>query len=95
LYLLPVDQQPLADRKDILAYQSEPLAERIEVIGNPVVELYAESSAPDTDWFVTLIDVAPDGLARNVSMGVVRARYRNGFEKGELMKPVRFFTTVH
>ena len=81
------DQRPLADRQDILVYQSEPLSERIEVTGNPVVELYAASSAPDTDWFVRLIDVAPDGLARDVSMGLVRARYREGLDKPKLLTP--------
>jgi len=60
----PAGQRPLANRQDILVYQTEPLTERVEVTGNPVVELYAASSAPDTDWFVRLIDVAPDGLAR-------------------------------
>lgn len=73
---MPIDQRPLADRNDILVYQSEQLSERFEVTGNPIVELYASSSAPDTDWFVRLIDVAPTGLARNVSCGAIRARYR-------------------
>jgi len=81
------DQRPLAGRRDILAYQSEPLEERIEVTGNPVVELYAASSTPDTDWFVRLVDVAPDGLSRDVSLGLVRARYRNGLDKPELIAP--------
>jgi len=63
------------------------LTERIEVTGNPVVELYAASSAPDTDWFVRLIDVAPDGLARDVSLGLVRARYREGLDKPKLLTP--------
>jgi len=85
-FLFPNDQRPLADRKDILVYQSEPFTERVEVTGNPVVEFYAASSAPDTDWFVRLIDVAPDGLARNVSDGVVRARYRNGFDEPKFLK---------
>ncbi|MGE5279369.1 MAG: CocE/NonD family hydrolase, partial [Deltaproteobacteria bacterium] len=84
---IPIDQRSLADRKDILVYQTEALEERLEVTGNPVVELYASSEAPDTDWFVRLIDVAPDGLARNVSFGMVRVRYRNGFEKSELVRP--------
>ena len=81
------DQGPLAKRQDILVYQTESLTERIEVTGNPVVELYAASSVPDTDWFVRLIDVAPDGLARDVSMGMVRARYRHGLDKPKLLKP--------
>lgn len=84
---MPTDQRPLANRQDILVYETAPLTERIEVTGNPVVELYAASSAPDTDWFVRLSDVAPDGLVRDVSNGMVRARYRYGFEKPELIKP--------
>ena len=84
--MLPADQRPLAGRQDILVYQTGPLNERLEVTGFPVIELYAESSAPDTDWFVKLIDVSPDGLALDVSTGVLRARYRNGLGKPELIK---------
>jgi len=87
LFVIPTDQRPLADRRDILVYQTEPLTERIEVTGNPTVELYASSSAPDTDFFVRLIDVAPDGMARDVSLGMVRARYRHGLTKPELIEP--------
>jgi predicted acyl esterase len=81
--------RPLATRQDILVYQTEPLAEALEVTGNPEVELYAASSAPDTDLYVRLIDVAPDGLARDVSMGMVRARYRQSLEKPALLEPGR------
>jgi len=84
---IPTDRRPLADRKDILVYETEPLTERIEVTGNPTVELHAASSAPDTDWYAWLIDVAPDGLAREVSVGKVRARYRDGFDTPKLIKP--------
>jgi hypothetical protein len=87
LFQIPTDQRPLAKRKDILVYQTEPLDERIEVTGNPVVELHAASSAPDTDFFARLIDVAPDGIERDVSLGMVRARYRNGLDKPGLITP--------
>ena len=87
LYVIPTDQRPLADRSDILVYQSKPLPERIEVTGNPRVELFASSSAPDTDFFVRLIDVSPDGMARDVSLGMVRARYRNGLDRPSLIEP--------
>ncbi len=87
LQVCPTDQRPHAKREDILVYQSEPLKERMEVTGNPRVELYAASSARDTDFFVRLIDVAPDGMARDVSLGMVRARYRNGLDKPELIEP--------
>jgi putative CocE/NonD family hydrolase len=81
------DQRSLDTREDILVYQTEPLSERLEVTGNPVVELYAASSAPDTDWFVRLIDVHPDGLARDVCMGMIWARYRHNLVKPELLTP--------
>jgi putative CocE/NonD family hydrolase len=84
-----VDQRPLAKRQDILVYQTDPLKEPLEVTGHPEVELYASSSAPDTDFFVRLIDVAPDGLARDVAAGMVRARYRHSLEKPEFLEPGR------
>ena len=87
LQVRPTDQRPLSDRQDILVYQSEPLTERFEMTGNATVELYASSSAPDTDFFARLIDVAPDGMARDVALGMVRARYRNGLDRPELIQP--------
>jgi putative CocE/NonD family hydrolase len=86
LFTIPSDQRALAKRKDILVYQTEPLEERIEVTGNPIVELFAASTAPDTDFFVRLIDVAPNGMARDVSLGMVRARYRNSLAKPKLLQ---------
>ena len=84
---IPTDQRPLAKRQDILVYQSPPVAERIEVTGNPSLELTASSSAPDTDFFARLIDVSPDGLARDVSTGLVRTRYRDGVDRPSLVPP--------
>lgn len=92
------DQRPLASRTDILVYQSEPLIERFEVTGRPEVELYAASSAPDTDFLARLIDVAPDGLAREVSLGLVRARYRKALDKPSLITPgsvIRYTITMN
>lgn len=87
LFTVAADQKPLAHRQDILVYQTEPLQAPLEVTGNPELRLYASSSAPDTDFFARLIDVAPDGLARDVSMGMVRARYRDSLDKPKLLKP--------
>ncbi|MEW6305202.1 MAG: CocE/NonD family hydrolase [Verrucomicrobiota bacterium] len=87
LFTLPADQKPLAQRRDILVYQTGPLPEALEVTGYPEVTLYAASSAPDTDFFARLIDVAPDGSNRDIAMGMVRARYRDSLEKPKLLKP--------
>src|SRR5262249_28281646 len=87
LYTIPTDQRPLKSRQDILVYQTEPLDADLEVTGNPEFELFAASSAPDTDFFARLIDVAPDGQARDVALGMVRSRYRNGVSSPELLTP--------
>ena len=49
--------------------------------------LYAASSAKDTDFTAKLMDVAPDGNARLLSDGVVRARFRNGLDNPESIEP--------
>lgn len=86
-YAICADQNRNASRKDILVYQGEPLKQAIEVTGYPTLELFASSSAPDTDWIVKLVDVAPDGRARDVSTGILRARYREGLEKAKFLTP--------
>ena len=48
------------------------------------LELFAKSSAVDTDFTAKLVDVAPDGFAQNLTEGIIRARYRNSQEKAGL-----------
>lgn len=86
-FTVPADQAPLAKRRDILVYQSAPLKQALEVTGYPEVNLFLSSSAPDTDFFARLIDVAPDGVARDITMGMVRARRRHGLDQDDLLKP--------
>ena len=75
------DQAPLADRHDILVYRTEPLAGDVVVVGKPEMRIWFASDRPDTDVFVRLIEESADGVAINVSQGVVRARYREGFDR--------------
>ena len=86
-FTIPADQRPLAHREDILVYQTEPLTQPLEVTGYPEVVLFVACSTPDTDFFARLIDVSPDGLARDVTMGMVRARYRHGLDRKALLTP--------
>jgi putative CocE/NonD family hydrolase len=58
----------------------------LEVTGPLELVLYASSSARDTDFTGKLVDVYPDGTAYNVQEGILRARYREGFEKKVWMK---------
>ncbi len=81
------DQRALEKRSDVLVYTSAPLPEPLEVTGPVSAELYISSSAPDTDFTLKLVDVAPDGTALGITDGIVRVRYRNGVPEGELLKP--------
>jgi putative CocE/NonD family hydrolase len=51
------------------------------------VNLYASSSAPDTDFTAKLVDVEPDGYCANIADGIIRARYRNGCDREEFLEP--------
>ena len=83
----PRDQSPLDGRNDVLVYQTPPLDQDIEVTGPVLLKLWASSSAPDTDFTAKLIDVRPDGLAVNLTYGIVRARYRDGYDNPSLIEP--------
>ncbi len=71
----PVDRRAIEARDDVLVYTSEPLDREVEVTGPVTVTLHAATSAPDTDWTATLVDVLPDGRAFNLCDGIVRASH--------------------
>jgi putative CocE/NonD family hydrolase len=79
------DQSEVELREDVLVYTSAPLEKGLEVTGRLEAVLYVSSSAQDTDFTVKLVDVLPDGKAYNIEEGILRARYRDGFDKKVLM----------
>ena len=83
----PSDPTETEERADVLVYTSAPLPEDLEVTGWVELVLWISSSAPDTDFTGKLIDVAPDGSARTLTDGILRARYRNGPSAPELLTP--------
>ncbi len=83
----PIDQRILDGRRDIVRFTTAALAESLEVIGASTLVLYASTDAIDTDWHVKLIDVYPDGRAINVATGMVRARWRDGFDAPRFVRP--------
>ncbi|WP_343521118.1 CocE/NonD family hydrolase [Sphingomonas sp.] len=86
------DQRGVEIRNDVLVYSSEPLDAPIEVSGFVDAVLSVSSSAPDTDFAVKLVDVAPDGTAWIIGDTIFRARYRDGFDKPAMMKPGETYT---
>jgi putative CocE/NonD family hydrolase len=87
----PYDQAPLDGRDDVLRFTSSPFTEKTEITGPIRAEIYAASSAVDTDFMVKLNVVKPNGVAFNLVDGVIRARYRDGFEAPSLIEPGKIY----
>lgn len=75
------DQHQMETRHDILVYTTEPFKDGVEMTGQIETTLYVSSDAKDTDFTVKVIDVYPDGRAYNLDETILRARYREGFDK--------------
>jgi putative CocE/NonD family hydrolase len=83
------DQRTVADRTDVLTYQSPVLTAPVRLGGAPIADLFAATTGTDADWVVKLIDVFPDetpdqpemgGYELSISMDIFRGRYRESFE---------------
>ena len=81
------DQRQIEKRDDVLVYTTSPLEEDLVVVGPVQVELWATSSANDTDFTAKLVDVHVDGYAQNVSEGIIRARYRDSRKQQSWITP--------
>ena len=83
----PRDRRPVERRDDVLVYTTPLLERDLEVTGPVTLTLYAASSAPDTDFTATLVDVHPNGAAIHLCEGIVRARFRDSFEAPAPIEP--------
>lgn len=83
----PRDQRSLESRPDVLLFTSDVLAEPVEVTGRITARLFVSSDCPDTDFTVKLTDVYPDGRSMLVTDGIIRARFRESFEKEKFLMP--------
>ena len=66
---------------DVLVYSSDPLPSDTEVTGPTTVDLWALSSAVDTDFTAKLIVVKPDGGAINLNNGILRTAFRDSLSE--------------
>jgi putative CocE/NonD family hydrolase len=72
---------------DRLYYHSAPLTEGLDVAGFVELDLWLELDVPDTDLGVTLSEVRPDGTVIPLGSDMMRARFRNGTGRAELVRP--------
>lgn len=89
--------RPLRSRDDVVVFQTEPLAEDMEVIGPIKVTLYASSNRTDTDFTAKLVDVYPPsddwpaGFDLNVTDAIIRGRYRATRDHAVMLQPGRVY----
>lgn len=81
------DQRAVEQRMDVLVFKTAPLEQDVEVTGPVKLTLWAATSAPDTDFTAKLVDIYPDGYARNLTDGIIRARYRQGTDRPRPITP--------
>jgi putative CocE/NonD family hydrolase len=72
------DQRSVEARPDVLVFKSEPLERDLEVTGPVILHLWAATTAADTDFTAKLVDMDSDGNTRNLTDGIIRARFRAG-----------------
>lgn len=87
----PFDQKPTEDRQDVLVYTSDTLERDVEVTGRPEVNLSFSTDVTDTDFFVRLMDVRPDGKSIVIGEGALRTRFRNSLERPRLLRPNKVY----
>jgi uncharacterized protein len=95
------DQREASGRTDVLTYTSDVLKEPVHIMGQPVANLVASTSGTDSDWVVKLIDVYPDEVAGQptlggyqlaIAMDIFRGRYREGYASPKAIEPDRPLT---
>jgi putative CocE/NonD family hydrolase len=84
------DYRDLAERQDVLTFDSTPLERDTEVTGPIRAQIYLACDCRDTDLWVRLLDIAPDGTALNLmspGLDVLRASYRDLKKRRQLLAP--------
>ena len=85
---VPMDRREVEQRTRRARLHARRRSRRtLEVTGPLAVTLWVTSDARDTDFTGTLVDVFPDGTARALGDGILRARYRDGKTSAKLLTP--------
>ena len=95
---MPVrDNRPLEARRDVLTFTGAPLDTDVDALGPVRADIRLRSSRDDTDVFVRVCDVQPDGTSLNVCDALVRLTYGQPPRDGDGVAAVRFelWPTAH
>ncbi len=82
---MAADQTFASERKDVVFYESDTLANDITLCGSINANLYVSTTGTDADFVVKIIDVLPDvnNTQQLVRAEVLRGKFRNSFEKAQ------------
>jgi putative CocE/NonD family hydrolase len=101
------DQRFVDGRPDVVSWASEPLTHDLLIAGDITARLVASTTGRDADWVVKLIDVFPDSMPDNWSLGgyqlmvaheIMRGRYRKSFSSPQPLPrdtPLEFKVDLH
>ncbi|WP_030544834.1 CocE/NonD family hydrolase [Streptomyces albus] len=89
---LPYDQRE--EDGGSMVFDTDPLPERLEILGAPTVELDLSVSEPVAMVAARLSDVAPDGRATRVSYGLLNLTRRDGRAAPEPLVPGERYRAV-
>ena len=84
------DYQKLAERADVITFDSPALNSDVEVAGPIRARMFISCDCRDTDLWVRVLDVTPDGRAYNLmspGLDAVRASYRDLSRGRQLLEP--------
>jgi len=81
------DRSALLERDDVLIFETEALEEDLEITGDISLELFASSTAIDTDFTAAIVDVYPDGYSLLIQEGILRVSHRNKNESPSHINP--------
>ena len=84
---LAFDLREFERQEDVLTYTSAPLEEPLLLIGQFEIELHVAADTPDCDVVCYLALVPEGGHATALSMGLLRLRYREGWDREVLLTP--------
>jgi putative CocE/NonD family hydrolase len=87
----PDDYHGIESRGDVLVYTSDPLSQPLETVGAVKVIAHVSTSVADTDIMAKLVDVHPDDFAQRLCDGMVRLRYRDGFDREQPVTPGKVY----